>query len=63
MFYFISDIKDITENMSIKSIEEKLDSLNIIKNRNEQVKFHSEFYLDYRIYEKKVRKTKLKNTT
>ena len=59
MFYFISDIKDITENISIKSIEEKLDSLNLIKNRNEQVKFHSGILFGLaRIYEKKGEKKK-----
>lgn len=59
MFYFVSDLKDITANISIKSIEEKLDRLNLIKNRNEQVKFQSGILFGLaRIYEKKGEKDK-----
>ena len=59
MFYFISDLKEITQEISIESIEEKLNNLDQINDRNKKVQIESGILFGLaRIYEKSGKKEK-----
>ena len=59
MFYFISDLKEITQEISIESIEKKLNNLDQIKDRNKKVQIESGILFGLaRIYEKNGKKEK-----